>query len=299
VAILDEATQAQTEISEPGNSYNSTSNVATKTTPGLQAERQQTTVRSERQITASRQETIAAGKAAQSPADISSSVPSAAPPVVEESLTEMKELDTSHSGIDENLRDADLIMKTITGRVVDATTDESLPYAAIALSHTNQLFYTDLEGNFQIPIPESEAVVHVIFTGYMDSVMIVRQGEARKIVRLRTADMIPPLKIIDPARQELKSADSHPAVVAFSRFREHIASYTRFPLANESHSVGRKVTVEFTVNARGRPTAIKITESSNEKSYDDEAIRLIQTGPEWTCPSGKNICSRTYTFYFQ
>ncbi len=198
-----------------------------------------------------------------------------------------------------NQMDPDMMNRRVTGRVVDALHGDPIGFAKLSVSYTNQLFYTDIDGNFELFIPESEAVVQVTFTGYSDSLQIIKQGEENIHVGLKPG-------VILPSSAQAAAKSKGPvlptkliATESFLHLNRHILSSSTLRLSTEASSARRKVTVEFNVKEDGRPVDIIVTASSRDKSYDGEAVRLIETGPEWVCPAGVYPCRREYTFLFR
>jgi CarboxypepD_reg-like domain len=238
------------------------------------------------------------------PKDVATSMPAVES---QPSTTKLSEASDVRAKRDEgyyaNQMDPGLMAKRVTGRVVDAQTGEPLINAKLTVSYSNQNFYTGMEGYFELFIPEPEAVLHVTFTGLVDSTLIIRQGEENILIGLNVGAMIPPMIIIDmgPGTKNLGPVPptKNPAIEAFLNFSRYITSSSFLQLSTEPSSARRKVTLEFKVKKDGIPGDIKIMESSRDKTYDEEAVRLIKNGPAWVCPGGEYPCVRSYTIYFQ
>ncbi len=87
--------------------------------------------------------------------------------------------------------------------------------------------------------------------------------------------------------------------IAFDTFLEYLKNNSRYPVLDNFNPTGKEVTVEFRISSEGRPTIINIINSSAEKKYIAEAMRLIKNGPNWVCEEDKYPCVKRYTIYFQ
>jgi TonB family protein len=197
-----------------------------------------------------------------------------------------------------NQMDPDMMRSVVTGSIVDVLTGAPIAPAKLQVSYTNQLFFADAQGQFELSIPESEAVLQVSSPGFTDSIFIVKQGEENMLVGLNVAvkDLLnAPQRIIKGP----VSPNKDPAIESFLNIHRHITSSSTLQLTTDPATSRRKVTVAFKVNNEGRPKNISVMESSRDKTYDGEAVRLIESGPEWYCPGGESPCVRQYTFYFR
>ena len=197
-----------------------------------------------------------------------------------------------------NQMDPDLMRRRVTGSVVDVLTGVPIAPAKLMVSYSNQLFFADAQGQFEITIPESEAVIQLSSPGYTDSTFIVKQGEENILVGLHVAAK----DLLNAPQGKTKGpvyTPKNPAIESFLNIHQYITSSSTLQLTTDPASARRKVTLEFKVNNEGRPKNISVLESSRDKTYDGEAIRLIESGPDWYCPGGEFPCMRQYTFYFR
>jgi TonB family protein len=195
--------------------------------------------------------------------------------------------------------DPALMQMRVAGLVVDANSSQPVPAAKIAVDYTNQYFYSDIQGYFELSVPEPEAVLQVMQTGYADSLVVVRPGDEHISVGLKTADIIAPIIQHGIKGKGPVSVKKNPAIESHLVFSQYLKAASSLQLTTEPSAARRKVTVTFTVRKDGRPVDVTVVESSRDKTYDDEAVRLIQNGPDWVCPGGEYPCVRRYTFYFR
>ena len=80
-------------------------------------------------------------------------------------------------------------------------------------------------------------------------------------------------------------------------FQDYISANSRLPIQTQYTSSSYPVTLQFNVNAQGRPEKVTTIKSSVPKKYHTEAIRLVENGPLWTCETFP--CRKEYTIYFR
>lgn len=204
----------------------------------------------------------------------------------------------SDEGFYANQMDPDLMNSRVTGHVVNAATDIPLS-AKISVNYSNQFLYTDARGYFEFSIPDPVAVLQVSFSGLIDSTFVVKQGEENIQVGLRAGALIPNQAIAGAKNKGPVTSITDPLIESHLLFSSYVHANALLQLTSEPTSARRKVVVEFKVKKDGRPTDITVIETSRDKTYDSEAVRLIKDGPEWVCIGGEYPCVRRYTFYFR
>ena len=222
------------------------------------------------------------------------------PPTKDLAISSQNEMARSKSdeGFYANQMNPNLMQTRVTGRVLDATTSNPLP-AKIQVNFSNQAFYTDGQGFFELSIPDPVAVLQVSYAGLVDSTFVVRQGEENIQVGLRAGALIPNQNMAGAKNKGPVYATSDPTIQSHLQFSSYIQSNALLQLTPEPSAARRKVTVEFNVKKDGRPSDINVIETSRDKTYDSEAIRLIKEGPGWVCIDNVYPCPRKYTFYFR
>ncbi|MBK9106421.1 MAG: energy transducer TonB [Saprospiraceae bacterium] len=224
-------------------------------------------------------------------------------PVADEDIAAESKVELSRAKRDEgyyaNQMDASLMMSRVTGHVVDAQNGEPIAKAKLLVSYSNQVFYPDILGNFELYLPEPEAVIQAASEGYTESNKVIHQGEENILVSLEPGTIAPPLNVAGSVAKGPITPSRNPAIESFLNIHQYITTSSTFELTTEPTAARRKVTVEFKVGRDGNPKNITVVESSRDKNYDGEAVRLIESGPDWVCPGGEYPCVRRYTFYFR
>ena len=233
----------------------------------------------------------------------------AAPPVADdqrvadEDIAAESKVELSRAKRDEgyyaNQMDASLMMSRVTGHVVDAQNGEPIARAKLLVSYSNQVFYPDILGNFELYLPETEAVIQVASEGYTENNKVIHQGEENIFVSLEPGTIVPPLNVAGAVSKGPITPSKNPAIESFLNIHQYITTSSTFELTTEPSAARRKVTVEFKVGRDGNPKNITVVESSRDINYDGEAVRLIESSPDWVCPGGEYPCVRRYTFYFR
>lgn len=198
-----------------------------------------------------------------------------------------------------NQMSPDMMHSRISGQIKDTKTGTPLAAAKLAVSYTNQLFYADIQGQFELYLPEPEVVLHASYDGYADSAFVVHPGTENLALGLSPGVMIESMGKQSGTTKGPVSVYKNPAIEAHHHFARYIKASSVLQLATEPSSARRKVTAEFNLTKAGKPQDIRIIESSRDKTYDDEAVRLLRNSPDWVCPGGEYPCVRQYTFLFR
>lgn len=221
----------------------------------------------------------------------------------EEVVADQSQIELSRAKRDEgfyaNQMNPALMQSRVTGRVADAHSGTPIMSAKLSVDYSNQLFYTDIEGGFELYIPQPEAILQVSYPGYADTSLVIKPSEENLLVAMRPGNLLSSNLLAGAQRKGPVPSGTLNPVSSFQNFYNYISAASSLQLTSEASSARRKVTLEFTVKKDGRPKDIKIMETSRDKTYDQEAKRLLESGPDWVCPGGVYPCTRSYTFYFR
>ncbi|MBK9981735.1 MAG: carboxypeptidase-like regulatory domain-containing protein [Saprospiraceae bacterium] len=200
-----------------------------------------------------------------------------------------------------NQMNPDLMKMRVAGKVVDEITGEPILFAPINIANTNLFELTDIDGNFNFYIPEPTAEIVVEYTGYFSTSSIVQQGQIDKVIVLHEGSTIPdPRSEIELNKISLESKHAHFLKVDTEDFRQYLNNNSIYPLATTYDPVGKMVKLEFIINKKQMLDHIKVLKSSGGKQYEEEAIRLLKSGPSWRCEDALNFpCTREFTIYFK
>jgi TonB family protein len=182
----------------------------------------------------------------------------------------------------------------LKGKVISSEDNLPVPGASIRVKGTTTGTVTDIDGNFNISIPDSTGKTLIAYYIGMESkeisvkpdkqievkldpslaslseVVVVGYGGSNEDTEAKKSDAgrIPP----QPSTGKLK-------------FNKYIQSNLQRP---DSLSTGQRVVVvlNFLVKTDGRIDSIRIVRSPG-KLFSDEAIRVVKSGPTWN-PAQKN-----------
>ena len=205
------------------------------------------------------------------------------------------------AGYSANQMDPAVMAKRVNGRVIDVT-NEGLIGAAIIVYGTNIITTTDLDGKFELYLPNTENEVTVSYTGYIDTSFTMKRGETDVLITLNEqledipgalAQSVAPIKATP--KLETMGFQNRNEVL----FINYLKSNSKYPLADNLNSFAKTVALEFEVNADGHPAQIKVAQTSGDKKLDDEAVRLIKKGPDWQCEALTYPCKVKYSIYFR
>jgi len=184
---------------------------------------------------------------------------------------------------------------TISGKAVDMETFEPLPGVSIVVQGTTDGTLTDLEGNFSIET-EPDDIIVMSYVGYlteeisvdklskqeepialkqdlveMDEVVVTGYGTQKK----RSAKTVSEPAKIDMAAFEEGATQPEP-IIGFKEFKAYIQEEKQ---VDENNSISIKLS--FVVDANGEISDIKVLDTTIDRKYKKEAIRLLKEGPEW------------------
>ena len=185
--------------------------------------------------------------------------------------------------------------RVISGKITDDA-GEPLIGASVLLQGTSTGTVTDIDGSYRLQIPEKEANARIVisYTGYENKAVEV--GDRQKVnVQLKTSH-VALSEVVVHGYSVKRKADMSGSVVSFSMdvqpkggwdaLEQHISKNRRMPVQAVANGVSGEVLVEFIVTRRGKLRKFKVVEPLGF-GCDEEAIRLLKTGPAWENGTGK------------
>lgn len=169
-------------------------------------------------------------------------------------------------------------LKSITtGIVIDGETQRPIVGAMIRDRQMNALVKTDSNGRFIVGSTDEKPVLSIQSDGFERADHIANGAMRIALKRQQPnqssspSDVSLPMKTLGKSRPEMGS----------KAYRLHLDS-----LAKASGLGAGEVVLLFTINAQGRPTNIRVKNSSGKRRQDEEAIRILKNGPNWV--KGRN-----------
>lgn len=180
----------------------------------------------------------------------------------------------------------------LKGKVVDAATGEPLIAAAVQVLGANVGAVTDLNGNFSIPFSEENARLLISYTGYQNAEVSVSLQNPVTVQLQPATDALNEVVIVGKKTTKTKEATSAAGTVAadnpapkggWKKWERYLRSKMKYPEEARAQGVKGEVTLRFVIDKAGKPTRISVAKGLGS-GCDEEAIRLLQNGPQWHPP---------------
>jgi TonB family protein len=174
----------------------------------------------------------------------------------------------------------------VTGRVTSSEDGSGLPGVNVVIKGTSTGTVTDINGNYQIEIPDPHATLVYSFIGLesmempvnnspvVDAAMQQDVAQLSEVVVTGFGDVEPSA----PTYSTFQMAEPIGGRRAFKRYLEDKLIYPQQAIANK---VEGKVTVQFIVETTGKLTNFNVVKGIGY-GCDEELIRLIKQGPKWS-----------------
>ncbi|MFC6998904.1 energy transducer TonB [Rufibacter roseus] len=172
----------------------------------------------------------------------------------------------------------------IVGKVV-STDGGALPGVTVQIKGTAQVVSTDINGQFQLPLPSDKQTLVFSYLGFIPKELVVKNNSKPLEVQLQSDDRALSEVVVVGYGTQTKAAT--PDVVIAPKptggmlaFRKYIKQNLRYPEADKAQQVKGRVVVEFTVSRFGKTENPRVVKSLSPTA-DAEALRLIKEGPSW------------------
>jgi antitoxin component of RelBE/YafQ-DinJ toxin-antitoxin module len=181
--------------------------------------------------------------------------------------------------------------KKFHGRIVSSDDYQPVPGANVIIKGTSTGTISNSDGKFELyagPERDTSQILEIAFIGMERQEILADAGTNLNIV-LNPSEVNLDEVVVTGYGSRLKSdqtviSESTVSVSAIplegqKLFKKYISENQQFPETNIEITKAN-VVLEFLVNTNGLPFNIKIIESPG-KEFSDEAIRLLEKGPEW------------------
>lgn len=171
--------------------------------------------------------------------------------------------------------------KQLKGKVIEASTGEPLPGVSVRVKGSNQGTVTDIEGKYSLELPATDATIAISFIGYSDKVVAVDKNTTQLIAKLEE-DVASLSEVVVTGYGTEKGTEATAAKPAegMRAFKKWVKAGLRYPEAARQAKVEGAVVLSFYVEPNGSLTGFKVQKPLGY-GLDEEAIRLVQEGPEW------------------
>jgi TonB family protein len=179
--------------------------------------------------------------------------------------------------------------KQVTGKVVDAMTNEVLPGAAIIIEGTTEGTVTGEDGKYKIEVSGGDKVLVFSYVGYETQRIPAERSEILVRMEKQIYDL-PDDKALKPEKEQTGGVEGETFFVVEEMpsfqgkggegFREYLAQNIRYPEDAKKNIIQGKVFVQFTVNKKGEVVDVIVVRGVSP-SLDAEAVRVVQSSPLW------------------
>lgn len=183
-------------------------------------------------------------------------------------------------------------LREVHGKVTDKN-GEPLIGATIAVKGTKLGTLSDVDGKFKLMMEGGKELV-VDYIGFESMTLPADSGKNMLIAMNDDQQTLEEVVVVGYSAQKkksitgsvsaLKTMGTPQPIAGWKSFRKYLKDSLRRPTNAECAKVKGKVTLTFRINAKGRPESITIKRSFCPPA-DEEAIRLIKEGPDWTVGS--------------
>ncbi len=185
--------------------------------------------------------------------------------------------------------------RTLKGKVTDAS-GEPLIGAGVLLQGTNTGTVTDLDGSYVLNVPAgiSDPKLAVSYTGYETVIATPGASDRMNIVVPEGHSALSEVVVVGGSGKKSSRTSATQAGASvqplggFAALEAYIQKNKRLPAHTPLHA---EVELEFSVGAQGNLRHFRVIRSPGP-AYNEEAVRLLQSGPKWENRSGKEQKTR-------
>ncbi len=193
--------------------------------------------------------------------------------------------------IAEQLEDAEYSQPALTGRLISgqvlSSEGEPLIGANVLVPDADLGTVTDLDGRFQVLVPEGQDQLRVSYVGYGSRRVPLVEGQQELTVRLEAPAVAMDEVVVTRSSRSKISSLAEPRG-GFEKLERYIAKKREYPAAARAQGVAGEVRLRFTLDEAGRPDRFEVLQSLGF-GCDEEAIRLLREGPRWKPGGGEWI----------
>jgi hypothetical protein len=176
-------------------------------------------------------------------------------------------------------------VKEIRGSVTNEI-GQPLPYASVTVNGTRTRALTDKEGNFNLKVADTTALLSANAAGYEVAFVPVNNA-ANNVIVLKESPALSEVVVTGqaqgrkkaPAKLIVESGDLEPED-GWIQYNEYVEARLKPIETNAKSKQRREVSLTFDVNENGEPINITV-ENSQCTQCNEEAIKLLKEGPKW------------------
>nr|WP_246206174.1 carboxypeptidase-like regulatory domain-containing protein [Fulvivirga aurantia] len=176
-----------------------------------------------------------------------------------------------------------MINNTVSGKVTSAEDNQPLPGVNVVIKGTNMGTVTDIEGNYQLKLDDTDSDPSLVFAfiGLESKEVDVKSRDSIDVQLNADVQQLSEVVVtgygVENEPYESTFTPSQPSV-GKSAYKDYLEQNIKYPTTDESEK-GR-VVIKMKVLPNGILADFEVVKSMGEV-YDNEALRLIKEGPGW------------------
>jgi TonB family protein len=233
---------------------------------------------------------------------VTTAPPPPPPPMPKKEADSAEKIERSSAIISKELDDANALQtspaapRTITGTITDERA-EPLIGATVLVKGTQIGTVTDVDGGFQLEIPENAEQLVISYTGFAMQKIPLGDSDTINLSMNEQGTQLSEVVVSGYEKKSRRETRQPEPRGGFKKLRRYIQRNLEYPEAAAEAKIEGEVKVEFQVQPDGTLTDFEVLESLGY-GCDAEAIRLLRAGPKWRlfqAPQNR----ATYTILFE
>lgn len=182
---------------------------------------------------------------------------------------------------------------TVKGKVIDAEDGSPMPGVVVTVKGTNTRAVTKEDGGYKLSLPEdTQGSLAFSFVGMQnlevpiavtDSVNAKLSPDYASLNEVVVVGYTAPFDENYKGEKEYNYKSAEP-VGGRREYKKYLTQGMRYPREALDNKIQGRVTVQFTVETNGVLNDFKVLRGIGY-GCDEEVIRLVKEGPQWTAPS--------------
>ncbi len=198
----------------------------------------------------------------------------------------------------------DQVLNTVNGRITDRS-GQPVRGAEVFSPAIIKPVQTDDEGRFKLNLVNGNRDLTIVAPGFQTEAITIGNADTLDIIiNANTGQMTGSMSKKHQGKAKLRGY-RYPGtqtqivqpVGGFASFEQYISNNLTYPKAAQEANIEGEVTVRFTIKKNGKLSDLQITESLGY-GCDEEALRLLKSGPRWSFPEDRDIWVTNYTIEF-
>lgn len=182
--------------------------------------------------------------------------------------------------------------KLLKGKVTSLEDGSALPGVNVVIKGSTQGTVTDVQGNYQLPLVDTNSTLVYSFIGLQNQEATPGNQDQLDVQMKLDVSQLSEVVVTGygatQQKDEVPTLDlAHPEI-GNKAFKEYLEKNKRYPALALDKKVEGRVTVEFFVEPDGQLTNFIVVRGIGS-GCDEEVIRLIKEGPRWIPTKRNNL----------